>query len=443
MSDPIKITEFGQLYADKSLNGKKIRGKLIEQATFDSLEEFIGRLNTENSGEDEAFKDVLRLSSSHGRPTLQAQNYVGVISAGEQTIEILPKITKDYTGDSICESQEAFMYMLSFLRDAPFRQLRKTALSSGQFPIMEMFICAFLNEVEDVVKKGLKSKYNMVSGNERFLKGRLDFSEQIRKNIADQSCFAIKYSKFTLDAPENNIIKSALLLVGKIARNGTNRGRIRRLLDRFSDVAKSRDPFLDYRACIKDRNSVHYRTALLWSMLFLEGKSPQPFSGMFGTEAILFPMESVFESYVAKRLKAVCAKDGTIIKPQDSRYSLVDTPSRQYSLRPDIVAQRKGVRVVLDTKWKMNVEPSQSDMYQMFAYSMKYKVDNVILVYPSYSKDSNSEIGKEYGIEIDGRRVSIHTFYFKLPSKNENTSNPPYEDGVKCLRNFLNQYLPS
>lgn len=443
MSDPIKITEFGQLYADKSLNGKKIRGKLIEQATFDSLEEFIGRLNAENSGEDEAFKDVLRLSSSHGRPTLQAQNYVGVISAGEQTIEILPKTTKADSEDSILKSQDAFMYMLSFLRDAPFRQLRESALSSGRFPIMEMFICAFLNEVEDVVRKGLKSKYNMVSGNERFLKGRLDFSEQIKKNVADQSRFAIKYSKFTLDAPENKIIKSALLLVGRIARNGTNRGRIRRLLDRFSDVRRSSDPILDYKACIKDRNSVHYRTALRWSMLFLGGRSLQPFSGTFSTEAILFPMESVFESYVAKRLKAVCAEDGTIIRPQDSRYYLVDAPRKQYSLHPDIVAQRKGVRVVLDTKWKMNERPGQSDMYQMLAYAMKYKVDNVILIYPLYSDDSNSGNREEYATAVDGRSIKIHTFYFKLPSKNENTSNPAFEDGVEDLRNFLNHYLSS
>lgn len=444
MCEVITIAEYEQLYYDGALEGKNIHGRLINQDTFRSLEEFIWRLNYENNGEDENFKDVLRLSSFHGRPTLRAQNYVGVISAANQTIEILPKTAITHSDNSIQESREAFIYMLSYLKDEPFRRLRNSDLSSGRFPILETFISSFLNEVEDVIKRGLKSKYNIVAGNERFLKGRISFSEQIKKNSADQSRFFVEYSKFTLDSPENRIIKSALLAVEKKSREDTNRGRIKRCLDRFSDIDESEDPSLDYKRCIKDRDNVHYQTALMWAKLFINGESLQPFSGTFSTEAILFSMEKVFERYVAQRLKEACREDGTAVKVQDAGKYLVNS-SKKHLMRPDIVVERDNVCAILDTKWKMVKEPNLSDMYQMLTYAMKYDVEHVILVYPYYA-DVGSDKNEEYDIDLNlkdlgEKRIKIHSFFFKLPSWVKKAPSPVFKDGIEDLRGFLNSRI--
>ena len=59
-------------------------------------------------------------------------------------------------------------------------------------------------------------------------------------------------------------------------------------------------------------------------------------------------------------------------------------------MRPDIVITRNdGTTVILDTKWKSLVDKpqinygiSQSDMYQMYAYSKKYGTSEVWLLYP-------------------------------------------------------------
>ena len=81
------------------------------------------------------------------------------------------------------------------------------------------------------------------------------------------------------------------------------------------------------------------------------------------------------------------------ITTQDRGYFLFDSP-RQFALRPDIVITRNdGSVVILDTKWKslvdnprINYGISQSDMYQMYAYSKKYEnkfeTPEVWLLYP-------------------------------------------------------------
>lgn len=64
-------------------------------------------------------------------------------------------------------------------------------------------------------------------------------------------------------------------------------------------------------------------------------------------------------------------------------------PKKQFALRPDIVIRKGDKTVILDTKWKRlykseknNYGISQEDMYQMYAYSKKYKTSEVWLLYP-------------------------------------------------------------
>ena len=77
------------------------------------------------------------------------------------------------------------------------------------------------------------------------------------------------------------------------------------------------------------------------------------------------------------------------ITAQDKGYYLFDSP-RQFALRPDIVITRDdGSKIIMDTKWKSLIDSpranygiSQSDMYQMYAYSKKYKTPEIWLLYP-------------------------------------------------------------
>jgi 5-methylcytosine-specific restriction endonuclease McrBC regulatory subunit McrC len=54
----------------------------------------------------------------------------------------------------------------------------------------------------------------------------------------------------------------------------------------------------DFSKYIPDRNMKDYTTALLWSKVFLMGKSFTSFAGSEVAVALLFPMETLFESYI-------------------------------------------------------------------------------------------------------------------------------------------------
>ena len=131
---------------------------------------------------------------------------------------------------------------------------------------------------------------------------------------------------------------------------------------------------------------------LTWCRVFLKGKSFTSFSGSEVAYALLFPMEKVFESYIAAQLKKQLNDSEYSVSTQHTSKYLFDTP-KKFSLRPDIVIERKSDKSVfiMDTKWKrLNNDPaanygiSQADMYQMYAYQKKYgeNAKNVTLLYP-------------------------------------------------------------
>lgn len=87
-----------------------------------------------------------------------------------------------------------------------------------------------------------------------------------------------------------------------------------------------------------------------WSKVFLMDKSFTTFSGSTVTRSLLFPMKSVYESYVAQKVKKVMIPDGWNVSIQDKGQYLFTEPRRQFALRPDIVMKRGARTVILDTK---------------------------------------------------------------------------------------------
>jgi 5-methylcytosine-specific restriction enzyme subunit McrC len=182
------------------------------------------------------------------------------------------------------------------------------------------------------------------------------------------------------------------------------------LLSFFESVGFSQRYEADFQKCANDRSVSHYAQALAWCKVFLQGNSFTSFAGSEVALALLFPMEKVFESYIAAEFRKHL-DSGIKIKVQDQRYSLFDSPRRTFLLKPDIVITDGNETVVLDTKWKL-LSPtspthgiSQSDMYQMYAYSKKYDAKKIMLLYPLSDKLSSDSI-KPYSAK-DNVRVEV------------------------------------
>lgn len=80
--------------------------------------------------------------------------------------------------------------------------------------------------------------------------------------------------------------------------------------------------------------------------------------------AILFPMEEVFEAYIAHMMKKSIPDAN--VSAQDKKYSLFDRTNETkagYRLRPDLVVRFEDNRTTIaDTKWKVldSTGPSQT-----------------------------------------------------------------------------------
>ncbi len=403
---------------DTFITGQHVDGCVtLPLHTFQQLEDFI---LTNRSRETDAL-ELMGLSARKGvGRVITAKNYVGIVTMNDGTIiEILPKIYSAVDDDDTgTRTKKLLIDMLRTLRDTPFKSLQTSSADIAKLNILEVFIRMFIDEMFFIVKRGLKCSYDSIEENANFFKGKILFSQQMKYNHSHQERSYVAYDAFTANRPENRLLKAALLYLYKQTTSSRNKNDLKTLLSAFTAVEASTDYKSDFARYVPDRNMKDYNTALLWCRVFLMGKSFTSFTGSAVTLALLFPMETLFESYIATLLRKQLNANAYVVSAQDKRYHLFDEPRGQFRLRPDIVITRKsdGAIFVLDTKWKLLAEGkanygiSQADMYQMYAYQKKYGSQNVTLVYPKTAAvpaDCELRFASDDGVTVNVRFVDL------------------------------------
>lgn len=393
MGKTYQITEYGSFVRDREVQGCIS----LPQGTFDALESFI----LTNSSRDTDALELMGLSARKGiGKIITAKNYVGVISMDDgTTIEILPKIYSSEAEDA-GKTKKLLVEMLKTLRNSPFKSLQTTNVDIEKMSIFEVFMRMFIDEVFFIVKRGLKCNYETVQSNQNVFKGKLKFSEQIRYNYAHKERSYVEYDEFNINRVENKLLKSTLLYLYRHSVSSKNKNDIKTLLNYFIEVEESVDYAGDFAKIVPERNTKDYDTALLWSKVFLMGKSFTSFSGSEVAFSLLFPMETLFESYIATQMNRLLKGTDCTLSAQDRKYHLFDEPSKRFLMKPDIVIRNRTNKMIfiMDTKWKVltdtksNYGISQADMYQMYAYQKKYNAANVTLIYPMTDKVENKTI---------------------------------------------------
>ena len=361
-------------------------------------------LQYSESTRDADIQPFLKPATYRRKPALQVRNYVGVLQTACGTqIEVLPKLYDSTSKDSEGHSRELLLKMLRTLRDSPFKQAGRADIRDTKMPLLEVYISQFLSLVNDLVKRGVRSDYVQVQKNTKFLKGRLLVSQQIRKNSIHADRFFVEHSEYQVNRPSNRLIKTALLKVSELARNSRNQRLARELNFVFEEVPKSTDFVLDFKKVKLDRGMHYYEETLGWSKLLLSGLGPTASAGGFNTLSLLYPMERIFEDYVAHCLRGQLERgfgEGSRIKTQVGGKALIEDHGGKtiFRLRPDLmITKDKLATWVLDTKWKLLDQGnrsnkygiSQSDMYQLYAYGHKFiegNQKNLMLIYPMTDK---------------------------------------------------------
>ena len=355
--------------------------------------------------------------------TIRAINYVGVIQTSRgTTIEILPKVDLDGGKDKKRE-REIFLRMLRHWRDGPCRNFNNADVRAlKNFPLLEAFIGMFLKDVHELTRRGLACAYNEIEENRHTLKGKLLIAKNLRHNLIHKERFYVQYQEFSANRPINRLLKSTLLLLQRLSRSETNRSHIRQARLYFEDIPASSNVDADLVRARVDRTMPLYNRLFPWARLFLKRASPTTWKDRNPALALLFPMERIFEDYVAHLICMAAVDTGWKVKTQESSYHLIEKNPKnkpEFRLRPDIVTrrntgERREVRV-MDTKWKRlsgddkkHHDISQSDLYQMYAYGKKYHTekDAAPALYLLYPRNKNFKEQLEYKYET-GLRLTI------------------------------------
>ena len=414
MNNLYQITEFQSFTCEKEVPGSNYVS--LPKDLFEKLENFI----LSNRSKDTDALELMTLSAKKGiGKTITAKNYVGLITMdGGASIEILPKIySKTGDEDNPDKVKRLLIEMLKTLRNAPYKSFQATNINVEKMSVFEIFIRMFIDEIWGIVKRGLRCNYETISSNEGMVKGKIAFSEHIKRNFAHKEMTFVEYDEFNSNRPENKLLKSTLVYLYRKTNSSKNKSDLKTLINIFGDIDESENYDNDFSKIISSRNTKDYEIALMWAKVFLKGKSFTSFSGSAVSIALLFPMETLFESYLAVMLKKQLDINRFTVSLQDKRYHLFDhlgdKLDRRFLMKPDIVVtdRQSGLRFVLDTKWKVlsnsssNFGISQSDMYQMYAYQKKYDSKKVVLIYPLTNQiDENNDI--EY-ISDDGVVVNV------------------------------------
>ncbi|MBT0817181.1 restriction endonuclease [Campylobacter lari] len=350
---------------------------------------------------------------------LKAKNYVGIIQTKSGVLEILPKCTnldsykdKEYKPSTIlkekllkaydikqidqAKSDENFygenfnfnpknllINMLKTLKNSPFKNSNISSLQVSNMSLFEIFITMFLDEFDKVYKKGLLRSYVNCEENRAFLKGKLLFNEHIKSNFMHKERFFTSSDEFILDVAPNRLIKSTLNFLK--SKTSLNKFKIIKAIQMLDEVQFSKNYTKDFDYKIS-RHFDYYENILSWCKIFLQNKTFTPYKGKNEAFALLFPMEKIFEDYVAYMLKF--ANPNKNIKTQSSgKYLANKNGEKCFMLKPDLYIENE---MILDTKWKIpdqNIENkkhgiAQNDLYQMFAYACKFKINDIKLIYP-------------------------------------------------------------
>lgn len=358
---------------------------------------------------EKAFEHLCELSASFskhgakvfelaGRRKLKLDQYVGVIETPCGTrIEILPKhVELSGTDDQaiILAERKLLQKMLSVSLHLPYREVGSANLNRFKQPLHEWIMTQFLASFERLVQRGLGFDYNRVQEEQKFLRGQLQNVKYMRQPPAKKHIFPIEHDVYEVNRPENRLIRTALEVVCKKTKDANNWKLAQELRLMTSQIPRSQKIQQDFRQWQSGRLLALYDEIKPWTELILGEYMPVSTQGTWCGMSLLFPMEKLFEHFVAYHLHRGLPEYQ--VKTQHATEHICEHQmSKIFKLKPDIFIDRSKAKmpnIVLDTKWKLIDQNERSgryglkdsDIQQMFAYSHYYlkHESEVILVYP-------------------------------------------------------------
>ncbi len=321
-----------------------------------------------------------------GHRCIRFTNYVGVIQVQDLVIEVLPKTGK------VSDKELWRNVLIGMLKASGFLNISSTSdaylkLQTGT--LLDLYYQVFLERCRNIISEGLFRQYTQKTSNRTALKGRLLFQDQVKRNLVRKERFVTSAQDYTKDNIFNQILLKALAILRAVSGNTAHRRYTTMLLHEFEGISDRYFNRASFERLRYDRTTERYRTATWIAELIILNYLPDVRGGNRSALAIMFPMEALFEAYVATALKNASRGTGFRVETQRVQRFWRPEDGRSRTLRSDIVidwADDSGKRrIVLDTKRKVPSDkaPADGDLKQMFVYNKYFGAESSNLLYPT------------------------------------------------------------
>lgn len=354
---------------------------------------------------------------------LTARQMVGVIAAPGCSLEILPKIDPaDGEGDAAIRHR--LVGMLDVALGLDLGEGGSATMARQNENLLDILIRLFADRLLAEARRGLPRAYLPCRDDLPALRGRLDVVRQFTVHAVRPDRLACRYDALSPDIALMQIMKACVVVLRRHARAVETQRRLDELRFLLAEISSVKPQALPWASVRLDRANRRWATLYGLARLFLKREWQATHHDARAEQGItlLFPMNDLFEAYVAALAKrALRGTDLTVHAQGGGLFCLIEageggTP--RFQTRPDILIKRGGRTVlVLDTKWKrigLNPEDrkhgvSQADVYQMMAYGRIYQCRDLMLLYPHHAALGEGSFERSYAVTGCNDRLGLAT----------------------------------
>ncbi len=355
---------------------------------------------------------------------LRARQSVGVLASQNCSLEILPKVDPDGPSENPVKLRERLVHMLDVALGLGLTGGQSATMARQNETLLDIFIRLFADRLIAEARRGLPRRYQNHDEDLATLRGRLDVTRQFTAHAVRPDRIACSFDALSADTPLLQIMKACAYYLSQHARALETKRKLHELRLLLSDVKEIPASALPWQQVRIDRTNRRWQTLFDLACMFMKREWQATHFDNVRTDGIslLFPMNDLFESYVATQLRRVLMPyDIEVVAQGGLKYCLGDWSQDSlcratlFQTKPDIIIRRGGkVLGIIDTKWKqLSKNPltkkhgvGQTDVYQLMAYARLYDCKRLMLLYPS-SPGKFDGIRKGFGIANGTERLDI------------------------------------
>lgn len=409
--------------------------------SMDALETFLDsvwskreRFAQPESEEDSLLEAQRFLQFIHKTKEIKSNKYIGVIQFEGERIQLHPKLFyqagQQPSEDGQAQIQNHILWWLSYCRKIKFPNYQ-TSLGQSKSDFLELIIYLFSKYTRELLHSSVYRRYEEESDELTHVKGRINTDRYIARNLSRAHWHKIHctFDSFNVDNQFNRIIKYVASLLFNVTQEQENKKFLREILFLLDEVS-------DERVTAEHCDRIHFNpmfsafeTVRDYCKLFLSSSVSFNYKNELKLFAFLLPMEYVFEDFIYGFIERELSE----VKVKAQRSDTYLDEEHTFMLRPDLWIETPEKKFIADTKYKIiysdTTDPkggiSQSDIYQMITYAMRFNVSEIKLLYPTTI--NTQSLGSKQIVVRDAIAGNhpIQITAHQIPIINQNLMNSP------------------